>query len=293
MDTVLSMFPLDALGAVALVCVLLAMTALGAGVRPARLLGAGIGVMPIAAALGIALVAIPAAAILIGGAFDLRAGALVGLLLMGISPGAPLALRRSRDAGGDADYALVLQVTVAVLAIVAVPAWIMILGVLYGRDAGISLALLARQVFVAQILPLACGAALAHFFPDIARRAAGPMLRLSGVLLAGVALLLLAHIWSPLLAIPLPALGASLALALLGIGLAHWTCGPDPGKRTTSVIVCSLRNPGIAILVASANGLPDGSKVMIIAHALITAVALAVYIAIVRRRGNAAPSSGV
>jgi predicted Na+-dependent transporter len=293
MDTVLSMFPLDALGAVALVCVLLAMTALGAGVRPARLLGAGIGVMPIAAALGIALVAIPAAAILIGGAFDLRAGALVGLLLMGISPGAPLALRRSRDAGGDADYALVLQVTVAVLAIVAVPAWIMILGVLYGRDAGISLALLARQVFVAQILPLACGAALAHFFPDIARRAAGPMLRLSGVLLAGVALLLLAHIWSPLLAIPLPALGASLALALLGIGLAHWTCGPDLGKRTTSVIVCSLRNPGIAILVASANGLPDGSKVMIIAHALITAVALAVYIAIVRRRGNAAPSSGV
>lgn len=291
MDAVLSLFPLDALGAAALVCVLLAMTALGAGIRPARLLGAGLDLSPIAVALGIALVAIPAAAWFLAETFGLRAGALVGLLLMGISPGAPLALRRSRDSGGDAEFALVLQVAVAVLAIVAVPVWIMILGAVYGREAGISLALLARQVFVAQILPLACGALLAHFAPEVARRVAGPMLRLSGLLLAVVALLILAHVWRPMIAIPLQGLGASVALALVGIGLAHLACGPDPARRTTSVIVCSLRNPGIAFLVASANGLPEGSKVMIMAHALVTAVALAVYVAAIRRFAPESPAA--
>ena len=283
MNTILSLFPLDALGAAALISVLLAMAALGAGAGPIAGRRARVEATPIVIALVVALIVIPSLAWFLAEAFGLQAGALVGLLLMGISPGAPLALRRSHDSGGDADFALVLQIAVALLAIVAVPAWIMVLGAFYGREAGISLALLARQVFVAQILPLACGALLAWFLPDLARRVAGPMLRLSGLVIALVALLILAHVWQPLLAIPLPALGASLALALAGIGLAHVSCGPDPARRMTAVIVCSLRNPGIALLVASTNGLPEGSKVMILAHALITAVVLAVYVALARR----------
>lgn len=292
MDVVLSLFPLDALGAAALVCVLLAMTALGTGLTSFSQFRAGVEIGPIAVALAIALVVIPAVAWLVAEAFGLRAGALVGLLLMGISPGAPLALRRSRDSGGHADFALALQVAVALLAIVAVPAWIILLGAFYGQEAGISLTLLARQVFVAQILPLAGGALLAYLSPDFAKRIAGPMLRLSGVLLAFVALLILAHVWRALLGIPIAAIGASLTVTIVGIGLAHVACGPDPARRTTSVIICSLRNPGIALLVASANGLPEGSRVMILAHVLITAIALAVYLAGMRRGAPKAASPG-
>ena len=79
---------------------------------------------------------------------------------------------------------------------------------------------------------------------------------MSGVGLLIVAALLLWQ-FGPLL----PALGAapiaaSALLAASAIGLGHWVGGPDEDTRITSAIVCALRNPGIALLVASANGMP-------------------------------------
>lgn len=283
MVDVLSLFPLDFLGLAALVCVILAMVALGTGVR-LKALRRGVPAGPLAVALGIALVLVPALALLAGELFALSPAALVGLLLMGISPGAPLALRRSRDAGGDDSFSIVLQVSVALLAIVAVPLWIMLLGAIYAREAGISLALLARQVFVAQLLPLGAGIAFASIAPDFAARVAGPLLRLSGWILAAVALLILAHVWKSLAGLSLAAPAASLAVTVVTVGIAHVACGPLRSRQMAAAIVCSLRNPGIAFLVASANGLPEGAKVMIVAHALVTAAVLAVYVAVMRRR---------
>ena len=48
-----------------------------------------------------------------------------------------------------------------------------------------------------------------------------------------------------------------------------------------------MRNPGIALLVASANGFPEASKVVILAHVLITAIMLVVYLAAMKRFGAA------
>jgi predicted Na+-dependent transporter len=99
----LSVLPLDVVGAIALVCVFATMTALGIGAQPARLLARGFPVRQLAAALAIALVLVPLAAIVLARSFHMQSGALVGLVLMGISPGAPMALRKSRQSGADAD----------------------------------------------------------------------------------------------------------------------------------------------------------------------------------------------
>ena len=183
MQTVMSILPLDVVGFFALVCVFMAMTGLGAGMNPARLNLSRADRWRVGAAVTIALVAVPIVTLLLAKALDLRSAALVGILLVGISPGAPLALRKSRESGGEAGFATVLQVTVALLSIVAVPAWIIILGALYGKDAGISVVILAKQVFIAQILPLACGIALVVKTPAFAKRIASPLLRASGILM--------------------------------------------------------------------------------------------------------------
>jgi bile acid:Na+ symporter, BASS family len=283
MTEVLSLLPLDVLGAVALVCVFLSMMALGAGARPTRVAGGKLPLRPVIAALGVALVAVPLAALVLARVFGLSSGPLAGLLLMGISPGAPLALKKTSDEGKTGHFALVLQVIVAVASIAAVPVWLLILGALYGRPAGLSFVVLAKQVFIAQILPLGCGMALAWWRPEMARRLARRMLRIAGIVLVVVALLLLAVVGPGLATLPVPAIVASVLLSVVAVALAHFACGPDPGTRIAAGVVCALRNPGIALLVASANGLPEGAKIMVVCHVVTTAIVLGLYLAAMRR----------
>jgi len=281
---------MDIVAILSLTAVFAAMFALGAGVQPRRLFKELSRFGLLARALCVALVAVPVVAIIAATLFGLERAPLAGLLLIGISPGAPMALRRARKSGGHASFSMVLQVALALLAIVAVPAWVLILDALYSARADISLVVLARQVFLTQLLPLGCGAACAALFPSLGARLAAPMLSLSGVVLLIVAALLLWE-FGPLL----PALGAapvaaSALLAASAIGLGHWAGGPADDTRTTAAIVCALRNPGIALLVASANDLPPVTTHMVLAHVVVTALLLLVYL-FFRRRMAGAPAS--
>lgn len=243
----------------------------------------------IARCLGVALVAVPAMAIILGPLLELKPGLLAGFLLIGISPGAPMALRRSQDSGGRVSFSMVLQVTVAVFAIFAVPAWVLILDALYGERAGIDILDVAKQVFLAQLLPLACGAACAIRFPLLAARVARPLLRASAVLLLVIVGLVLWQVGPKLPALGVAAFAASALLAASAIGLGHWAGGPAADTRTTSAILCAMRNPGIALLVASTNRLPETAKLVVIAHVLMTALLLFLYLALWRWRALVSP----
>ena len=59
-------------------------------------------------------------------AFGLSLPEQVGVVLMVIAPGAPLALRRALESGGDAGFAPTLQIAVAVLAVPAVLLWVIV-----------------------------------------------------------------------------------------------------------------------------------------------------------------------
>lgn len=270
-------------GIFSLASVFAAMFALGAGSRPFKLAADVAAFGLLARSLFIALVVVPAAAVAVVTLFDLERALLAGLLLIGISPGAPMALRRSRESGGQASFSMVLQVMVALLAIVAVPAWILLLDALYGGRHDLVLAQVARQVFLAQLLPLGCGSACAFLFPTLAARVSRPILRASGVMLVVVAVLVLWQVGPNLPRLgPLP-FAASALLAAIAIVLGHLVGGPAPDTRTTSAVICALRNPGIALLVASANRMPPAVQQMIIAHVVITTLLLLVYLAVRRR----------
>ena len=104
------------------------------------------------------LVIVPIVGVATTFAFGLSLPEQVGVVLMVIAPGAPLALRRALESGGDAGFAPTLQIAVAILAVPAVPLWVIVGNWILGTHGFADATAVARQVFLAQLLPLALGA---------------------------------------------------------------------------------------------------------------------------------------
>jgi len=100
----------------------------------------------VAKALFTVLIAVPAIAWMVLRVFDFPREIEIGIMLMAISPGAPVALRRSIGAGGHPSFAPALQIAVAALAVVSVPLAIAAFDEYYAGTASIEPRHLARQV---------------------------------------------------------------------------------------------------------------------------------------------------
>ena len=103
------------------VTVFTVMFGIGLGVTPGELRKVWQSPAPMLRGVFSVLVAVPVLALAITRAFDLPRAAQIGIVLMAISPGAPVALRRSLAAGAHAAFAPSLQISVALLAAVSMP----------------------------------------------------------------------------------------------------------------------------------------------------------------------------
>src|SRR5436190_2423653 len=141
------------------------------------------------------LIAVPVIALMVTRALDLPRLAEVGIVLMAISPGAPVALRRSLGAGGHRSFAPALQIAVALLAVVSMPMSIAALDEYYGGTATIDPRHLARQVFMAQMLPLLLGMLMRCVFAKQATWLEPKLRRAGSLLLILLVVLALIDIW--------------------------------------------------------------------------------------------------
>ncbi len=236
-------------------------------------------------ALFAVLVAVPALAILVAHALGLPRLAEVGLVLMAVSPGAPVALRKSLKSGGHKAFAPGLQISVAILAVVSMPLSIAGLNEYYGGSAAIEPWPLAKQVCMAQLLPLGLGMLVRHF---TASGAAWLEAKLSP---AGTALLLVLAILAVVEMFPLVLLagtkvGVAIVLVTLGaLAMGQLLGGPEPGTRTAVAITAAARNPGLALLVASLNNAASPIYAVIVAYLLVSALTVVPYMVWRRRSG--------
>jgi len=199
------------------------------------------------------------------------------IALMAVCPSAPLLLRKAGKQGGDRCLAALLQVGAALVAILSIP----LLAILITRIFGVSgWAIEARhvagQVALAQLLPLLLGLLLRRFAPQWASRLEGPLDRIANVLLLLLVLVVLAKT-APLLVtyvganlVALPVMGA---LVLISLALGYGLADRDPQQRVTFALVTSMRNPGLALLLAGiyAPEVP-AVKLGILVYLLITVV---------------------
>lgn len=213
-----------------------------------------------------------------------------GLALMAISPSAPLTLRKAGKTGGDRELAAVFQACAAVAAIGSIP----MLADLYRSAFGIAgwdigPREVALQVGQAQVLPLLAGLALARWQPRWAERLAGPLDRLAnGLLLLLVVLVLVKSLplLVPFAAANLLALVLMALMVLAALGIGYGLAGPQPGERTTVALVTSMRNPGLALLLATTYGagLP-GLKLAVLCYLLVTVLLSVPFLRWQRRMG--------
>lgn len=232
------------------------------------------------------IVGVPAAAWLVVRVLDLPRAAEVGIMLMAISPGAPVALRRSLGAGGHRSFAPALQIAIVTLAVVSMPLYIAGLDEYYAASATVDPGHLARQVLVAQLVPLGLGMFMTKFAPRISAWLEPRLAKVGGLMLLLLLALALLDIWKPVVT---AGWRVSLAIALvtaLAIAIGHALGGPDPATRTATGISCAARNPGLALLVATLNNAAPPIVATVLAYLVIAGLTLIPYVVWRKRSGR-------
>jgi BASS family bile acid:Na+ symporter len=279
-----------ALGASVAVTLFTVMFGLGLGIEPGELRWIWRRPGPMVRGLFAVLVAAPALALALTRSLGLPPPAEIGIVLMAISPGAPVALRRSLDAGGHRSFAPSLQITVVLLAVVSMPLSIAVLGQIYATEASITPREVARQVLAAQLLPLGLGMALQHARAPLADRLEPPITRFGTLLLVATVSLLLIDAWEVTVTAGFRVLAAILLVTYGALAVGHLLGGPEPAMRTAVAISSAARNAGLALLVATQNSAPPAVNAAILAYLLVSVFAILPYVAWRRRAGARAAS---
>ncbi|QVL54383.1 MAG: bile acid:sodium symporter [Cyanobium sp. M30B3] len=210
----------------------------------------------------------------------------MAIALMAACPSAPLILRKAGKTGGDASLAGLLQVGAALLAIITVPLLAQAAEPVFGVAGWDVLPRqVARQVATVQLLPLLVGLWLRRSWPEHIRRLQGMLDRLANGLLLVLFGAILIRI-APLLLAFAQANGIGLLwmalVVLASLGLGYGLGGSAGDRKLTAALVTSMRNPGLALLLANtyAPQVP-GLKIGILTYLLITVL---LSIPLIRRR---------
>jgi bile acid:Na+ symporter, BASS family len=270
--------PLWLVNLLAFITVFSVMTSIGTSITPSLCLDHLRAPWPLIRGLISVLVIVPIIGIAISFAFDLDLAEKVGVALIVIAPGAPLALRRALTSGADFGFAPTLQSVLAVLAVPAVPIWVIIANAILGTRGISDVASVAKQVFLAQLLPLGLGAIVRRLAP-VRGPWLGTWLGRAGAILLLVALasIILNVRYSILATHPWPIAAAAIT-TLAGVGLGHLIGGSSPQVRHSIAIAGAMRNVGFALLIATINRTPPTVEVVIISYAITAILLVTVYI---------------
>src|SRR6187401_3587575 len=188
-------------------------------------------------------VVVPVVAVLIAVSLGLSPEAQIGIALMAIAPGAPVALRRSLDAGGHQAFAPALQLLIATLAVVTMPLSVMLLNYVFDTHGEVSVGVVAQNVLMAQLIPLGLGLAVHRFAPAFAARVEPGIRRLGGTMLIAFLVVVLASIWKLVFGAGLLVAVGAIAISIVALVAGHMLGGPATETRTAVAISSALRNP--------------------------------------------------
>ena len=178
-----------------------------------------------------------------------------GLLLMAISPLAPLIPGNAYRAGAERARIVALYASLIVLAIIVVPLTVMLLNAVFSAHAVARLGTIGDVVLVSAIIPILMGLTLGEIFPRFSRRAAPVVAFVSYAVLA---LFVVALLWMAgrqfLAMLGNGTIFAFGLTALAGLVAGHLLGGPDRGGRIALAFAASVRHPGIAAAIAHASG---------------------------------------
>lgn len=206
----------------------------------------------------------------------------IAIAVLAASPAAPLAAGQIMRSGGAAAYGASLQLVVAVLAVVSTPLVLWLMASALGFRASVRPLSIAGQVAAAQLLPIGLGVLVAAKFGRL-ERLSRTLVKIAAVILLAAVALVVVKLWGEF-----PPTGSRSYLAILvtvlgSIALGHVMAPRDPEAKTALAVETAMRNPGLALFIASLN-FPSAKPLPLLIPYLIAVAALtAVYVKWVRR----------
>jgi BASS family bile acid:Na+ symporter len=204
-------------------------------------------------ALLAALLFVPALAVAVAKAVPLTQVGRGVLVLMAVSPGAPLMMYRVRQRGGNTALACALATALTVASVGTVPAELSALNALFPVALHVSPLRLVRTLLPGLWIPLALGLAARAARPAAAAKVELVLRAVVRVVTVFVTIVVLA-VGSRWLGEVRPSAWVAMVAVTLGAALlGHALGGPDPRDRRTVAYAVVLGNPAIALLVARTN----------------------------------------
>lgn len=230
------------------------------------------------------VVPLPALAVALVKLAGWKGAVAAGVILMSICPGAPIALRRAIEAGGPPQFAPALHLAIILTAVFTIPACVWIMDWVFRANFSVTPLHIAKQVFLVQILPLAIGAGIRAWRPEFAARVQPGLTKASNLMLVALLGVCFAELgpglveigWAPVLA------GVVLTLLALAIGAAF--AGRDSPVRPAGAVAAAMRNPGLAILIATVNRAPESVTAAIFGYALGLLAVVTAFLVVQKRR---------
>jgi len=187
---------------------------------------------------------------------------------------------------GSAAYMASLHLSLAVLALVTVPAVLYLMSIPLGFHAEVDLLTMTWILLRTILIPICGGLAVRVFFPGFADKY-GPMFDKAGgigllvvIVLASVKLfplMLQVRSWSYLVIV---------AVCVTGLAIGHWFGSSDPHHRTTLAVESAIRHPALALTIGVMNFTPEKALPVLVPCVLVFIVVAVVYL--VGRKKSAA-----
>jgi bile acid:Na+ symporter, BASS family len=201
-----------------------------------------------------AVVLVPAAALAIILLLKPALGSAVGLAILVSCPPAPLMLRTAPQKGGASSaFMASLHLSLALLAMLTVPALIELLSIPLGFHADVDLAAMAWILSKTILIPVGLGLAVRALSPNFADRFAPLLSKVGMVALSVVLLFVLIALYPTLLAMDAWSYLVFAVVSAVSLAIGHWLGPKDPRERTSLAVECGVRHPALALTIGAAN----------------------------------------
>ena len=226
----------------------------------------------------------PILALALASLLRLDRGALIGLFLIAVAPGAPLMTRVVAKRGFDMELAASYQLWGAFLTPIMIPLLVAAAGWLYGRNIWVSplkvLAVIAQQQFV----PLLIGVALMYFAPAFSTKIRSPLNVIGNALLTVTLIVLLVKM-GPALKEVSPWVVIAVLLLAVGCIAASFAILIPATVATKTLVVCNVnRHVGLALLLSGTYFGTQKALPAIAAYALAAQLMIWLYAKLTRYR---------
>jgi BASS family bile acid:Na+ symporter len=198
------------------------------------------------------VVVVPMLVVLVVFSFRLPQEVEIGLILTAIAPGTSLTLYLPKHQRAQF-YAMALQATVSLLAVITVPVTIAILQELFPPEAQISPLTVVQQLAVAQFLPLLIGVIVRRCWSDLADNLETLITQAANILFSILIIWVLAQQLDAVLHIGIVSLIVIGLLVLISLSVGHFLGGREPSTRMTLATTTATHSASLALFIAALN----------------------------------------